>query len=84
MATAAGVLRVGDSLSCLATRLVVPMRCTKSQATAAIYQPLTLVRSCARTLLSRAGSSLVDIFVVFFVLLFSYFNKIILFSYRNN
>ena len=37
------------------------MRCTKSQATAAIYGRLsfTLMSSCARALLSRAGPSLV-------------------------
>eukprot|EP00731_Ephydatia_muelleri_P019412 Em0012g237a len=42
-------------------RLAIPMRCTKSQATAAIYGrlSLTLVRSSARALLSRAGPSLV-------------------------
>ena len=51
-----------ETLSCLATRLAIPMRCTKSQATAAIYGrlSLTLVRSCARALLSRAGPSLDD------------------------
>ncbi|KAL5463777.1 hypothetical protein EMCRGX_G032711 [Ephydatia muelleri] len=50
-----------ETLSRLATRLAIPMRCTKSQATAAIYGrlSLTLVRSCARALLSRAGPSLV-------------------------
>ena len=50
-----------ETLSCLATRLAIPMRCTKSQATAAIYGrlSLTLVRSCARALLSRVGPSLV-------------------------
>ena len=50
-----------ETLSRLATRLVIPMRCTKSQATASIYGrlSLTLVRSCARALLSRAGPSLV-------------------------
>ncbi|KAL5496766.1 hypothetical protein EMCRGX_G013124 [Ephydatia muelleri] len=47
-----------ETLSRLATRLATPMRCTKSQATAAIYGrlSLTLVRSCAR---ARAGPSLV-------------------------
>ena len=50
-----------ETLSHLATRLAIPMRCTKSQATAAIYGrlSLTLVRSCARALLSRARPSLV-------------------------
>ena len=50
-----------ETLSRFATRLATPMRCTKSQATAAIYGrlSLTLVRSCARALLSRAGPSLV-------------------------
>ena len=50
-----------EILSCLATNLAIPMRCTKSQAIAAIYGilSLTLVRSCARVLLSRAGPSLV-------------------------
>ena len=50
-----------ETLSHLATHLAIPMRCTKSQATAAIYGrlSLTLVRSCARALLSRAGPSLV-------------------------
>ena len=47
-----------ETLSRLATRLAIPMR---SQATAAIYSRLshTLVKSCARALLSRAGPSLV-------------------------
>ena len=47
----------------LPLHLVIPMRCTKSQATAAIYSrlSLTLVRSSARALLSRAGPSLVII-----------------------
>ena len=47
----------GETLSRLATCLAIPMRCTKSQATASIYGQLslTLVRSCA-----RAGPSLVD------------------------
>ena len=51
-----------ETLSRFATRLAIPMRCTKSQATASIYGRLnlTLVRSCARALLSRAGPSLVD------------------------
>ncbi|KAL5483977.1 hypothetical protein EMCRGX_G020399 [Ephydatia muelleri] len=50
-----------DTQSRLATRLAIPMRCTKFQATASIYGrlSLTLVRSCARALLSRAGPSLV-------------------------
>ncbi|KAL5479945.1 hypothetical protein EMCRGX_G023548 [Ephydatia muelleri] len=50
-----------ERLSRLATRLAIPMRCTKSQDTAAIYGRLnlTLVRSCARALLSRAGPSFV-------------------------
>ena len=50
-----------ETLSRLATRLAISMRCTKSQATAAIYGRLSLplVRSCARALLSRAGPSLV-------------------------
>ena len=50
-----------ETLSCLATCLAIPMRCTKSKATASIYGrlSLTLVRSCARALLSRAGPSLV-------------------------
>ena len=50
-----------ETLSCLATRLAIPMRCTKPQSTAAIYGKLslTLVRSCALALLSRAGPSLV-------------------------
>eukprot|EP00731_Ephydatia_muelleri_P019107 Em0011g1147a len=49
-----------ETLSRLATCLAIPMRCTKSQA-AAIYGKLslTLVRSCERALLSRAGPSLV-------------------------
>ena len=52
---AAGVLRPGETLSRLATRLAIPMRCTKSKATAAIYGrlSLTLVRSCARALLQE-------------------------------
>ena len=47
----------GEALSRLATCLAIPMRCTKSKATASIYGQLslTLVRSCA-----RAGPSLVD------------------------
>ncbi|KAL5481798.1 hypothetical protein EMCRGX_G022042 [Ephydatia muelleri] len=66
--TCASVLTYGcwgtearETLSHLATRLATPMRCTKSQAIAAIYGrlSLTLVRSCARALLSRAGPSLV-------------------------
>ena len=50
-----------ETLSRLATRLAIPIRCTKSQATAYIYGKLslTLVRSCARALLSIAGPSLV-------------------------
>ena len=50
-----------ETLSRLATRLAIPMRCNKSQATDAIYGrlSLTLVRSCARALLSRAGPSLI-------------------------
>ena len=54
-------VEVRETLSRLATRLAIPMRCTKSQATASIYGrlSLTLVRSCARALLSRAGPSLV-------------------------
>ena len=50
-----------ETLSRLATHLAIPMRYTKSQATASIYGrlSLTLVRSCARALLSRAGPSLV-------------------------
>ena len=55
---------VSETLSRLATRrLAIPMtlRCTKSKTTASIYGrlSLTLVRSCARALLSRAGPSLV-------------------------
>ena len=43
-----------ETLSRLATHLAIPMRCTQSQATASIYGrlSLTLVRSCARALLS--------------------------------
>ena len=50
-----------ETLSHLATRLAIPMKCTKSNATADIYGrlSLTLLRSCARALLSRAGPSLV-------------------------
>ena len=50
-----------ETLSSLATRLAIPIRCNKSQATAFIYGrlSLTLARFCARSLLSRAGPSLV-------------------------
>ena len=50
-----------EILSRLATRLAIPIRCTKSQATASIDGRLNLtsVRSCARALLSRAGPLLV-------------------------
>ena len=50
-----------ETLSRLATHLAIPMRCTKSKVTASIYGrfSLTLVRSYARALLSRARTSLV-------------------------
>ena len=54
------------------------MRCTKSQATLLFYGrhtcSLTLVRSCARALLSRAGPSLVirQHFISFVVLISQY------------
>ncbi|KAL5481641.1 hypothetical protein EMCRGX_G021842 [Ephydatia muelleri] len=59
-----------ETLSHLATRLAIPMRCTKSQAIAAIYGrlSLTLVRSCARALLSRAGPHWLTVFLVSFVI----------------
>ena len=49
-----------ETLSRLATRLAIPMRCTKSKATAPIYGKLslTLVRSCARAGPSLVGSIL--------------------------
>ena len=55
---AASVLRPGKHFHLLP--LVIPMRYTKSKATASIYGrlSLTLVRSCARALLSRARPSL--------------------------
>ena len=60
---AARVLRPGKHFHVLP--LVIPMRYTKSKATASIYGrlSLTLVKSCARALLSRVRPSLVVLII---------------------